>query len=58
MLTPDQITKYHADSNYRAGYCANCNKTLHSLEIYMCEHCCAELMSDPNSTMWEEDDDN
>ncbi|HCK1927651.1 TPA: protein ninF, partial [Escherichia coli] len=23
----------------------------------MCEHCCAELMSDPNSSMYEEEDD-
>ncbi|MEB8520858.1 hypothetical protein OW567_04935 [Acidithiobacillus ferriphilus] len=23
----------------------------------MCEHCCAELMSDPNSSMHEEEDD-
>ncbi|EKH0228336.1 TPA: protein NinF, partial [Escherichia coli] len=22
-----------------------------------CEHCCAELMSDPNSSMHEEEDD-
>ncbi|EFD5210266.1 protein ninF, partial [Escherichia coli] len=22
-----------------------------------CEHCCAELMSDPNSSMYEEEDD-
>ncbi|HBA3293710.1 TPA: protein ninF, partial [Escherichia coli] len=23
----------------------------------VCEHCCAELMSDPNSSMYEEEDD-
>ncbi|MDS0098397.1 protein ninF, partial [Staphylococcus aureus] len=23
----------------------------------VCEHCCAELMSDPNSSMHEEEDD-
>ncbi|EDT8627166.1 protein ninF, partial [Salmonella enterica] len=22
-----------------------------------CEHCCAELMSNPNSSMYEEEDD-
>ncbi|EED1049673.1 protein ninF, partial [Escherichia coli] len=24
---------------------------------HVCEHCCAELMSDPNSSMYEEEDD-
>ncbi|HCK1927630.1 TPA: protein ninF, partial [Escherichia coli] len=23
----------------------------------VCEHCCAEVMSDPNSSMYEEEDD-
>ncbi|EHO5940970.1 protein NinF, partial [Escherichia coli] len=23
----------------------------------VCEYCCAELMSDPNSSMYEEEDD-
>ncbi|MCZ0771477.1 protein NinF, partial [Salmonella enterica] len=27
------------------------------LEVHVCEHCCAELMSDPNSAMYEEEDD-
>ncbi|EEC8388307.1 protein ninF, partial [Escherichia coli] len=25
--------------------------------VHVCEHCCAELMSDPNSSMYEEEDD-
>ncbi|EHW2479627.1 protein ninF, partial [Escherichia coli] len=25
--------------------------------VHVCEHCCAELMSDPNSSMHEEEDD-
>ncbi|EIW6620421.1 protein NinF, partial [Escherichia coli] len=24
---------------------------------HVCEYCCAELMSDPNSSMYEEEDD-
>lgn len=30
---------------------------LHVLEVHVCEACCAELMSDPNSSMYEEEDD-
>ncbi|EFA4115105.1 protein ninF, partial [Escherichia coli] len=30
---------------------------LHVLEVHVCEHCCAELMNDPNSSMYEEEDD-
>ncbi|EGM1493692.1 protein NinF, partial [Escherichia coli] len=26
-------------------------------EVHVCEHCCAELMSDPNSSMYEEEYD-
>ncbi|EIF3749651.1 TPA: protein ninF, partial [Salmonella enterica] len=26
-------------------------------EVHVCEHCCAELMSYPNSSMHEEEDD-
>ena len=36
---------------------ANCGQKLHVLEVHVCEHCCAELMSDPNSSMYEEEDD-
>ncbi|WP_274539272.1 protein NinF, partial [Escherichia coli] len=25
--------------------------------VHVCEVCCAELMSDPNSSMYEEEDD-
>ncbi|EET3185330.1 TPA: protein NinF, partial [Escherichia coli] len=25
--------------------------------VHVCEHCCAELMSDPNSSMYEEEYD-
>lgn len=58
MLTPDQITKYHADSNYRAGYCASCGAQL-SGEVYCCEECAHEayIETDPNEAMREEDDD-
>ncbi len=41
----------------RALTCANCGQKLHVLEVHVCEHCCAELMSDPNSSMYEEEDD-
>lgn len=27
------------------------------LEVHVCSDCCAELMSDPNSAMYEEEDD-
>ncbi|EAX2444920.1 protein ninF [Salmonella enterica] len=37
--------------------CANCGQKLHVLEVHVCEHCCAELMSNPNSSMYEEEDD-
>ncbi len=36
---------------------ANCGQKLHVLEVHVCEYCCAELMSDPNSSMYEEEDD-
>ncbi|HCP3616168.1 TPA: protein ninF, partial [Escherichia coli] len=26
-------------------------------EVHVCSDCCAELMSDPNSSMYEEEDD-
>ncbi|EKR2077385.1 TPA_asm: protein ninF [Salmonella enterica subsp. salamae] len=37
--------------------CANCGQKLHVLEVHVCEACCSELMSDPNSSMYEEEDD-
>jgi len=30
---------------------------LYVLEVYVCEYCCVELMSDLNSLMYEEEDD-
>ncbi|EMV2320773.1 protein ninF [Escherichia coli] len=41
----------------RSLTCANCGQKLHVLEVHVCSDCCAELMSDPNSSMYEEEDD-
>ncbi|EFH9463919.1 protein ninF [Escherichia coli] len=53
----DQNRSYEQGSVERALTCANCGQKLHVLEVHACEHCCAELMSDPNSSMHEEEDD-
>lgn len=53
----DQNRSYEQGSVERALTCANCGQKLHVLEVHVCEHCCAELMSDPNSSMYEEEDD-
>ncbi|HCJ9056543.1 TPA: protein ninF, partial [Escherichia coli] len=45
------------ESVERALTCANCGQKLHVLEVHVCEYCCAELMSDSNSSMHEEEDD-
>lgn len=49
MLSPSQSLQYQKESVERALTCANCGQKLHVLEVHMCEHCCAELMSDPNN---------
>lgn len=49
MLSPSQSLQYQKESVERALTCANCGQKLHVLEVHVCEHCCAELMSDPNS---------
>jgi NinF protein. len=56
MLTPDDIYKYQSSSIQRALTCANCGGDLHPLEVHVCESCCAEMMSDPNSNMCEDED--
>lgn len=53
----DPNRSYEQESVERALTCANCGQKLHVLEVHVCEHCCAELMSDPNSSMYEEEDD-
>ncbi|ADD55566.1 NinF protein [Escherichia coli O55:H7 str. CB9615] len=53
----DQNRSYEQESVERALTCANCGQKLHVLEVHVCEHCCAELMSDSNSSMHEEEDD-
>ncbi|EDI8622026.1 protein NinF [Escherichia coli] len=53
----DPNRSYEQQSVERALTCANCGQKLHFLEVHVCEHCCAELMSDPNSSMYEEEDD-
>ncbi|ENG1192895.1 protein ninF [Salmonella enterica subsp. enterica serovar Newport] len=57
MLSPTQIMQYQKESVDRALTCANCGQNLHVLEVHVCEACCAELMSDPNGDMTEEDDE-
>ncbi|WP_100009583.1 protein NinF, partial [Escherichia coli] len=52
-----QSLQYQKESVERALACANCGQKLHVLEVHVCEYCCAELMSDPNSSMYEEEDD-
>ncbi|EER6237394.1 protein NinF [Escherichia coli] len=52
-----QSLQYQKESVERALTCANCGQKLHVLEVHVCEHCCAELMSDPNSSMYEEEYD-
>ncbi|END8331924.1 protein ninF [Escherichia coli] len=53
----DQNRSYEQESVERALTCANCGQKLYVLEVHVCEHCCAELMSDSNSSMHEEEDD-
>lgn len=55
MIDPNR--SYEQESVERALTCANFGQKLHVLEVHVCEHCCAELMSDPNSSMYEEEDD-
>ncbi|EFH4043243.1 protein ninF [Escherichia coli] len=62
MLSPSQSLQYQKESVERALTCANCGQKLHVLEVHVlevhvCSDCCAELMSDPNSSMYEEEDD-
>ncbi|EID7351255.1 protein ninF [Escherichia coli] len=52
-----QSLQYQKESVERALTCANCGQKLHVLEVHVCSDCCAELMSDPNSSMYEEEDD-
>ncbi|MFC3189773.1 protein NinF [Pseudocitrobacter faecalis] len=56
MLSQSEAQSYEQQSNSRAMTCANCGEKLHVLEIHICEHCCSELMADPNGQMLEEDD--
>lgn len=51
----DPNRSYEQESVERALTCANCGQKLHVLEVHVCEHCCAELMSDPNGDMSNED---
>ncbi|EPQ7180021.1 TPA: protein NinF [Escherichia coli] len=53
----DPNRSYEQESVEQALTCANCGQKLHVLEVHVCEYCCAELMSDPNSSMHEEEDD-
>ncbi|EAO3117738.1 protein ninF [Salmonella enterica] len=53
----DPNRSYEQESVERALTCANCGQKLHVLEVHVCEHCCAELMADPNGQMLEEDDE-
>lgn len=55
MIDPNR--SYEQESGERALTCANCGQKLHMLEVHVCSDCCAELMSDPNSSMYEEEDD-
>nr|DAU58039.1 MAG TPA: NinF protein [Caudoviricetes sp.] len=57
MLSPHEAQSYEQQSIARAMTCANCGKKLHVLEVHVCEVCCAELMCVPNSSMYEEEDD-
>lgn len=57
MLSPSQSIQYQKESVERALTCAKCGQKLHVLEVHVCSDCCAELMSDPNSSMYEEEDD-
>ncbi|BCU51201.1 NinF protein [Citrobacter amalonaticus] len=56
MLSPHEAQAYEQKSIERALTCANCGIKLHILEVHLCEQCCCELMSDPNSAMHEDDD--
>ncbi|EON0108469.1 protein NinF [Escherichia coli] len=53
----DQNRSYEQESVGRALTCANCGQKLHVLEVHVCSDCCTELMSDPNSSMHEEEYD-
>ncbi|WP_087515062.1 protein NinF [Escherichia coli] len=57
MIWQPEFTDKTLSRKPGAVQCANCGQKLHVLEVHVCEHCCAELMSDPNSSMYEEEDD-
>ncbi|WP_414465281.1 protein NinF [Klebsiella michiganensis] len=55
MLSPEQITQYHADCNRRAGYCLECGIRLVEPECHVCDGCAINLYPDPAEM--EGDDD-
>lgn len=51
MLSPEQISQYHAECNRRAGVCP----WLVEQECYVCDRCATNLYPDPGEK--EGDDD-
>ncbi|WP_312925292.1 protein NinF [Atlantibacter hermannii] len=57
MLSPESIRQYQAESNCRAGYCLHCGTKLAMVETYVCDQCAINLYPDPNTTMFDEDEE-
>lgn len=55
MLSPEQITQYHADCNRRAGYCLECGIRLVEPECHVCDGCAINLYPDESQEEEQED---
>lgn len=63
MLTPESVQQYQAESNQRAGYCAQCGTQLAPVECHVCSKCEIKLTMkewvffETGKEMREEDED-
>lgn len=55
MLSPEQISQYHAECNRRAGVCLECGIRLVEQECHVCDRCATDLY--PENELKREDDD-
>ncbi|MEV9060066.1 protein NinF [Klebsiella quasipneumoniae] len=55
MLSPEQISQYHAECNRRAGVCLECGIRLVEQECHVCDRCATNLYPDQNQEEEQED---
>lgn len=55
MLSPEQISQYHAECNRRAGVCLECGIRLVEQECHVCDRCATYLYPDQNQEEEPED---